>query len=113
MSLYELNITIHVLAAIFWLGGMFPLAAVGAPVLRAVEPSELRARLFRDLGRKARAWGWIAIAILLLTGVGNLYFAGLLHRSALGDAALRGVVRPGAGVEARGGHPDAPASGRT
>ena len=42
MTLYNLVVTLHVLAALFWLGGMFFLALVGAPVLRAVEPPELR-----------------------------------------------------------------------
>ena len=51
MSWYLVNVTIHVFAALFWLGGMFFLALVGAPVLRKVEPPELRARLFQQLGR--------------------------------------------------------------
>src|SRR5690554_4486628 len=50
MSLYHLNVTLHVLAALLWLGGMFFLAVVGAPVLRKVEPAALRARLFQELG---------------------------------------------------------------
>jgi uncharacterized membrane protein len=79
MSLYHLNVTIHVLAALLWLGGMFFLAAVGAPVLRRVEPPELRATLFKELGLGFRRAGWIAIGILILTGVGNLWFRGLLH----------------------------------
>ncbi len=85
MSFYFINITIHVLAAVCWLGGMFFLAAVGAPVLRRLEPPELRADLFRQLGHKARGLSWIAIAILLLTGVGNLHFGGVLHWSILGE----------------------------
>jgi putative copper export protein len=35
---YYINVTIHVLAAMLWLGGMFFLGAVGAPVLRTIEP---------------------------------------------------------------------------
>ena len=38
-ALYYINVTIHVLAAMLWLGGMFFLGAVGAPVLRAIEPT--------------------------------------------------------------------------
>lgn len=79
MSLYHLNVTIHVLAALLWLGGMFFLAVVGAPVLRKVEPPQLRAELFRTLGVQFRQVGWIAIAVLVITGVGNLYFRGLLR----------------------------------
>jgi len=78
-SLYYANITIHVLAAMLWLGGMLFLGLIGAPVLRAVEPPELRQRLFQDLGLRFRSAGWWAIGILLLTGVGNLHYKGWLR----------------------------------
>jgi copper resistance protein D len=79
VSLYMLSVTLHVFAALLWLGGMFFLAAVGAPVLRAVEPPALRAEMFRRLGVAFRNVGWIAIGVLLVTGFGNLYFRGLLR----------------------------------
>ncbi len=79
MSLYILNVTLHLFAALLWLGGMFFLAAVGAPVLRRIEPPSLRAELFRQLGAQFRNVGWIAIGVLVLTGIGNLYFRGLLR----------------------------------
>lgn len=88
MSLYHLNVTVHVLAALLWLGGMFFLAAVGAPVLRTVEPAELRAQLFRRLGERFRAVGWIAIAILLVTGTLNLHFRGVLREDVMASAAF-------------------------
>lgn len=87
--LYYVNVTIHVLAAMLWLGGMFFLGVVGAPALRAVEPPALRQRLFQALGVRFRMAGWIAIAVLVLTGLGNLYFRGWLHwNSVLGSAAF-------------------------
>lgn len=79
MTLYHVNLTVHVLAALLWLGGMFFLAVVGAPVLRRTEPPELRARLFRELGVAFRRVGWPAIALLVLTGLGNLHFRGVLR----------------------------------
>lgn len=88
MSAYYLNVTIHLLAALFWLGGMFFLAAVGAPVLRKVEPAELRASLFRQLGEQFRTVGWIAIAVLVTTGTLNLHFRGLLTMSVLGSGVF-------------------------
>jgi len=78
-AFYYVNVTIHLLAAFLWLGGMLFLAAVGAPVLRTVEPPELRQRLFHLLGTKFRAPGWIAIATLLVTGTINLQSRGLLR----------------------------------
>lgn len=77
--MYYTVVTVHVFAALFWLGGMFFLAVIGAPLLRSVEPPALRQRLFRELGMRFRAAGWIAITILLITGVLNLYFRGWLH----------------------------------
>lgn len=85
MSAYYLNVTIHLFAALLWLGGMFFLAAVGAPVLRAVQPPELRASLFQQLGERFRTVGWIAITVLITTGVLNLHFRGLLSEAVLGS----------------------------
>ena len=84
-GLYYLNVTVHVLAAMLWLGGMFFLAAVGAPVLRRVEPPALRADLFRQLGEQFRLVGWVAIAVLVATGVANLHHRGLLAADLWGD----------------------------
>ena len=77
-ALYLTVVTIHVFAALFWLGGMFFLAIVGAPALRSIEPPALRQSVFRDIGMRFRTAGWIAISILLITGVLNLYFRGWL-----------------------------------
>jgi putative copper resistance protein D len=78
---YFVLVTIHVLAALLWLGGMLFLGVVGAPVLRAIEPPALRQRLFNELGRRFRTVGWIAIATLVVTGVLLLRARGLLHWS--------------------------------
>ena len=79
---YYANVTVHVLAAMLWLGGMFFLGVVGAPVLRAVNPPELRQALFRAIG-------WWAIGVLLATGLINLHFRGWLDWNAvLGNAAF-------------------------
>jgi putative copper resistance protein D len=91
MNLYDLNVTVHVLAAFLWLGGMLFLAAVGAPVLREIESPELRSRLFKRIGERFRWVGWICIVILLVTGVGNLHFRNLLRWEVLGDAGFWGT----------------------
>jgi copper resistance protein D len=82
---YYANVTIHVLAAMLWLGGMFFLGVVGAPVLRGIEPPPLRQRLFQDLGARFRQVGWWAIAVLVVTGVINLHYRGWLQWSGLLD----------------------------
>jgi copper resistance protein D len=88
---YYLNVTVHVLAAMLWLGGMFFLAAVGAPVLRRVEPPSLRADLFRQLGEQFRLVGWGAIAVLVATGIVNLHYRGLLSAKLWADARFWGT----------------------
>lgn len=87
-TLYLLNVTLHVLAAMLWLGGMFFFALVGAPVLRRLDPPSLRARLFGELGLAFRRVGWIAIGVLLVTGVLNLAFSGLLTSGRLAGGAF-------------------------
>ena len=73
-----MNLTVHILAAMVWLGGMLFFVVVGAPTLRKIESAELRRDLFRGLGEGFRTVGWICIGILLVTGFANLYFAGLV-----------------------------------
>ncbi|MEN8144461.1 MAG: CopD family protein [Gemmatimonadota bacterium] len=83
MNLFYLNVTLHVLAAIAWLGGVFFLAAVGAPALRRIEPEQERAMLFRSIGQRARGYGWAAISILIITGLINLGYRGVLNARVL------------------------------
>jgi uncharacterized membrane protein len=78
MSAYHINVSIHIFAALIWLGGMFFFALVGAPALRTIESPELRAWLFKVLGERFRTVGWVCIVILLITGLLNLQFRGLL-----------------------------------
>lgn len=91
--LYYANVTLHVLAAMLWLGGMLFLGVVGAPVLRGVEPAPLRQRLFQELGTRFRRVGWVAIAVLVATGILNLHFRGWLHwNGVLGSGGFWGSV---------------------
>ena len=92
--MYSVTVTVHLLATLFWLGGMFFLAIVGAPALRGLDPS-LRSRLFKEIGVRFRRSGWVAITLLLITGVMNLNFRGLLGPALHGggDFWLSGMGR--------------------
>ena len=83
---YTLNVTIHILAAFLWLGGMLFLAVVGAPVLRRIDDPQLRSTLFREIGEQFRWVGWACIAVLLVTGTANLWFRGVLDMGTMGSA---------------------------
>ena len=89
---YWVSVTLHVLAALVWLGGLFFLALVGAPVLRRVEPPALRARLFGDLGLAFRRVGWVTLGVLVVTGTLLLHYRGWLRRDTLFEAGFWGTT---------------------
>lgn len=64
---------LHVVAAMMWIGGMLFIALVLMPATRRLEDAALRARLIHTIGLRFRTVGWIAIAVLVATGVGNLW----------------------------------------
>ncbi len=97
----KLSIWIHVVAAMFWIGGMLFLTLVIAPFLRGIEDQKERSRIYQMVGRRFRFWGWIAIAILLISGPLNLYLMGLplgnlleadLYRGPYGRALLTKLI---------------------
>jgi putative copper export protein len=63
---------LHVLAAITWIGGMLFIALVLVPVTRGIQDPALRRSLVQATGRRFRAIGWIALGILVATGLVNL-----------------------------------------
>lgn len=64
---------VHLMAAITWIGGMLFVALVLVPVTRRLADPALRARLFQETGRRFRTVGWIALGLLLASGLGNLW----------------------------------------
>jgi putative copper export protein len=74
-SIYLVAVTIHVLSAVIWLGGMITFALL-APILRRVGDDAERQFLFQTLGERFRIVGWLCITVLLITGVGQLQMRG-------------------------------------
>jgi putative copper export protein len=74
---FKLSLFVHILAAIFWVGGMLFLTLVVAPFLKTIEDEEKRSQIYQVVGTRFRFWGWIAIAVLLITGPLNLYLMGI------------------------------------
>jgi copper resistance protein D len=64
--------SLHVLAAITWLGGMLFVALVLVPVSRRLGDPAVRTRLFHETGLRFRTVGWVALAVLVATGIVNL-----------------------------------------
>ena len=61
------------LAAITWIGGMLFIALVLVPVTRRLEDPTVRTRLVQETGRRFRTVGWIALTVLVVTGLLNLW----------------------------------------
>jgi putative copper resistance protein D len=72
---YLSAVTLHVVAAMVWIGGMI-FFAVAAPVLRDVPDDALRARLFDALGRRFRVVGWLCVGTLVASGIVQLRLRG-------------------------------------
>ncbi len=69
MSVFWLAIvSVHVLSAIVWVGGMIFLSLVFAPLLRAPETSVDSRALFRSAALRFRVVVWISMILLLTSG---------------------------------------------
>ena len=85
--MYQVSVYLHLLAAVVWVGGMFFLALVLVPALRA-RPEVERARLLGVAGRRFRTIGWVCIGLLVLTGLINSGYRGLTWEAVLSGAWL-------------------------
>ncbi len=68
MMLVKVALFLHVISAIFWVGGMLFITLVVAPFLMSMPDPAERSKVYQFVGRKYRLLGWIAIIILLVTG---------------------------------------------
>ncbi|HEU0016256.1 MAG TPA: CopD family protein [Longimicrobium sp.] len=77
-TLYLLNVTLHLLAAVVWLAGIFFLALTETPAPRSrTAPAGTRGR--DELERTLHVSRWAALAVLLVTGLLSLHFGGVLR----------------------------------
>ena len=68
---------LHIVAAAVWLGGMVFLALVLVPTIRRSEYRALAPGLVHATGVRFRTVGWIALAVLAASGIGNLWIRGI------------------------------------
>jgi len=71
--LFKLALFLHILSAIFWIGGMLFLVLVVAPFLQSLPDPKERSKIYQTVGKKYRFYGWVAIITLLCTGPIMLY----------------------------------------
>jgi putative copper resistance protein D len=67
------NPWLHILAATIWVGPQVFLFAVAVPAVRTVADVKERARLIRLITTRFGYLAWGAMAVLVVTGIGNLF----------------------------------------
>ncbi|MBI5643356.1 MAG: DUF4149 domain-containing protein [Deltaproteobacteria bacterium] len=71
--LLKVALFLHIISAIFWIGGMLFLVVVIAPFLKGLNDPKEKSRIYQVVGKQYRKWGWAAIITLLVTGPVILY----------------------------------------
>ncbi|MEJ5862108.1 CopD family protein [Pseudomonas farsensis] len=78
MVAFALPYTLHVLAALIWVGGMFFAWLVLRPAMVSALEGPARLRLWVEVFRRFFGWVWLAVVVLAVSGVGMIHvrFAG-------------------------------------
>lgn len=72
----SIALTLHLLAAVIWVGGMFFAYHALRPAAANLLASEQRLNLWCDVFRRFFPWVWVSIAILLVTGFIMIHLLG-------------------------------------
>lgn len=70
-----LAITLHLLAAVIWVGGMFFAYIVLRPAAAQLLEPPLRLKLWTEVFKRFFPWVWVAVLILLATGLWMVFGA--------------------------------------
>ncbi|MCL4545467.1 MAG: CopD family protein [Chloroflexi bacterium] len=76
---------LHLLAALFWVGGQLFLLSVILPVLRAQLPRADQLRLIAAAGRRFAVYSLAALGVLITTGLYLAFAHGLSFQGLAGD----------------------------
>jgi putative copper export protein len=71
---YYVSVWLHIIGVSFWIGGMLFLPLV---LLPGIKDHPDRSNLLMATGLKFRFFGYIVLALLLATGILNMYFRGI------------------------------------
>ena len=72
MTIFSLAYTLHVLAALVWVGGMFFAWMILRPAAVAALDGPARLKLWTNVFPRFFVWVWVAVLILPISGVGLL-----------------------------------------
>ncbi|MBC3410137.1 CopD family protein [Pseudomonas sp. SWRI51] len=73
MVAFALPYTLHVLAALIWVGGMFFAWLVLRPAMVSALEGPARLRLWVEVFRRFFGWVWLAVVVLAVSGVGMIH----------------------------------------
>ncbi|WP_412460547.1 CopD family protein [Pseudomonas sp. SC11] len=73
MLAFALPYTLHVLAALVWVGGMFFAWLILRPAAVVALEGPARLRLWLEVFRRFFGWVWLAVAVLAISGIGMLH----------------------------------------
>ena len=91
-SLRLLNLWLHLCAASIWIGAAVSVTLLWLPQIRAtIDPATWEALLL-GLGRRYLRWAWVAIELLVLTGIFNLLSVGIDTGFAFPSAFLKRLI---------------------
>ncbi len=89
-AFYLLSVWLHILAAAVWIGGMAFLALVLVPLVRRPEHRSAAVSIVRWTGVRFRPVGWVALGLLVLSGVFQLAYRGFGWADAVGGRLWAG-----------------------
>lgn len=72
MTVFSLVYTLHVLAALIWVGGMFFAWMILRPAAGAALEGPARLKLWANVFQRFFTWVWVAVLVLPISGVGLL-----------------------------------------
>ncbi len=72
MTTFSLVYTLHLLAALVWVGGMFFIWMIVRPAVVAALQGPARLQLWLQILPRFFTWVWVAVVLLPITGVGMI-----------------------------------------
>lgn len=73
MTAFALPYSLHLLAALIWVGGMFFAWMILRPAMLAALEGPARLTLWVEVFQRFFVWVWVAVAVLAITGVGMMH----------------------------------------
>jgi len=68
-----INPWVHILAATIWVGPQVFMFVAAVPAVRTIEDMQIRAKVMRVITTRFNYLAWGALAVLVVTGIANLY----------------------------------------